>query len=255
MAARSSLAESSLADPARLLAAWEAGAGAPGLARGCAVLGAAGLADPASLLDLPLGLVGYLGLRCHLTSFGSQVDALTACQACGATLDVALSLTGLLPGSAGAPPDQAPARALDLAGGVVTVRSPTVRDLIAAAADPDPRGALVRRCGQGPGSAPVEVAGLGPDELALVDETLEDLTGPGLITVRAACPDCGAQVAALLDPAALLWQQVQDAAPALLRDVATLAAAFGWSEREILALPAARRQVYLQLAAAQAAGR
>ena len=96
-------ARSSLADPARLLAAWEAGAGAPELARGCAVLGAAGLADPASLLDVPVGLVGTLGIRCFLTSFGSQVDALTACQACGATLDVALSLTELLPGQADVP--------------------------------------------------------------------------------------------------------------------------------------------------------
>ena len=48
---------------------------------------------------------------------------------------------------------------------------------------------------------------------------------------------------------------MQDAAPALLRDVATLAAAFGWSEREILALPAVRRRAYLQLAAMQSAGR
>ena len=253
-------ARSSLADPARLLAAWAASAGAPELARGCAVLAAAGLADPTSMLDLPLGLVGYLGVRCHLTSFGSQVDALTACRACGATLDLALSLTELLPSpdtvlDQDGPADPAPTRTLRLADGVVTVRSPTVRDLIAAAADPDPRGALVRRCAQGPGSAPVEVAGLGPDDLALVDEALEELSGLGLITVRAACPDCGEPVAALLDPAALLWQQVQDAAPALLRDVATLAAAFGWSEREVLALPAVRRRAYLQLAAAQAAGR
>jgi hypothetical protein len=252
-------ARSSLADPARLLAAWEAGAGAPELARGCAVLAAAGLADAVTVLDLPLGLVGYLGLRCHLTSFGSQIDALAVCQACGATLDVALSLTELLPSpetvpAQDGPGDPAPARTLRLAGGVVTVRSPAVRDLLAAAADADPRGALVRRCAQGPGSAPVEVAGLGPDELALVDEALEDLSGLGLITVRAACPDCGEPVAALLDPAALLWQQVQRAAPVLLHDVATLAAAFGWSEREILALPAVRRRAYLQLAASQAAG-
>jgi len=246
-------ARSSLADPARLLAAWEAGAGAPELARGCAVLGAAGLADPASLLDVPVGLVGTLGIRCFLTSFGSQVDALTACQACGATLDVALSLTELLPGQDGAE-DPAPERTLPLASGVVTVRSPTVRDLLAAAADRDPRGELVRRCAQRAGAA-VELADLGPGELALVDEALEELSGLGLITVQAACPDCGQPVAALLDPAALLWQQVQGAAPALLRDVATLAAAFGWSEREILALPAARRYVYLQLAAVQAAGR
>ena len=247
-------ARSSLADPARLLAAWEAGAGAPELARGCAVLVAAGLADPASLLDLPLGLVGSLGIRCYLASFGAQVDTLTACHACGATLDVALSLAALAPGP-GDPGDPAPARTLPLAGGTVTVRSPTARDLLAAAADRDPRGALVRRCAQWPGPVPVEVAGLGPGELAQVDEALEDLSGLGLITVRAACPDCGEPVAALLDPAALLWQQVQGAAPALLRDVATLAAAFGWSEREILALPAVRRRAYLQLAAAEAAGR
>jgi len=251
-------ARSSLADPARLLAAWEAGAGAPELARGCAVLGAAGLADPASLLDLPVGLVGLLGIRCFLTSFGPRVDALTACQACGATLDVALSLTELLPGQSDVPgldgAEEPPERTLPLARGVVTVRSPTVRDLLAAAADRDPRGELVRRCAQRAGSA-VEVADLGPGELALVDEALEELSGVGLITARAACPDCGQPVAALLDPAALLWQQVQGAAPALLRDVATLAAAFGWSEREILALPAARRHVYLQLAAVQAAGR
>ena len=252
-------ARSSLADPARLLAAWEAGAGAPELARGCAVLGAAGLADPASFLDVPVGLVGTLGIRCFLTSFGSQVDALTACQACGATLDVALSLTELLPGQADVPgqdgaEEPPPERTLPLARGVVTVRSPTVRDLLAAAADRDPRGELVRRCAQRAGAA-VELADLGPGELALVDEALEELSGLGLITVQAACPDCGQPVAALLDPAALLWQQVQGAAPALLRDVATLAAAFGWSEREILALPAARRHVYLQLAAVQAAGR
>ena len=249
-------AQPSLADPARLLAAWEAGAAAPELARGCAVLAAAGLADPASLLDLPVGLVGIFGIRCCLTSFGPDVDALTACQACGATLDVPLSLTALLPGPEdGAPEDPVPTRTLSLAGGTVTVRSPTVRDLLAAAADRDPRGTLVRRCAERPSSAPVDVADLGDGELALVDEALEELSGLGLITVRAACPGCGEPVAALLDPAALLWQQVQDAAPALLRDVATLAAAFGWSEREILALPAVRRRAYLQLAALQSAGR
>ena len=44
----------------------EARAAAPELARGCAVLAAAGLADPASLLDLPVGLVGIFGIRCCL---------------------------------------------------------------------------------------------------------------------------------------------------------------------------------------------
>jgi hypothetical protein len=249
-------ARSSLADPARLLAAWEAGAAAPELARGCAVLAAAGLADTASLLDLPLGTVAISIQRCHLTTFGPQVDAVTACQACGITLDVGLSLTGLRPDPADPPADPDPTRALELTGGTITVRPPTVRDLLAAAADPDPQGVLVRRCAQrsGPERQPVEVTDLGPGDLALVDEALEDLAGLGLITVSATCPGCGEPVAAMLDPAALLWQQVERAAPALLRDVATLAAAFGWPEREILALPAVRRRAYLQLVAMQAEG-
>lgn len=247
-------AQPSLADPARLLAAWEAGAGAPELARGCAVLAAAGLADAVTVLDLPLGTAGILMQRCHLTSFGPRVDAITACQACGATLDVSLSLTELLPGPPDAALDPEP-RTLALAGRTVTIRPPTARDLLAAAADPDPRGVIVRRCAQRDGREPAEVAELSDDELALVDEALEDLSGAGLVTVRATCPDCGELVAAVLDPAALLWQQVQRAAPALLHDVAMLAAAFGWSEREILALPPARRRAYLALASESTAGR
>jgi hypothetical protein len=248
------------ADPARLLAAWEAGAAAPELARGCAVLAAAGLADPAGVLDLPVGEVGARAVRCHLDAFGPRVDALTTCAGCGTTLDVALSLTALLPGPAASGGENGhggpvPARTLSLAGGTVTVRPPTVRDLLAAAADRDPRGALVRRCAQRPGGSPVAEADLGADGLALVDEALEDLASLGLITVRSRCPDCGEQVVAVLDPAALLWQQVQGAAPALLREVATLAAAFGWDESAILALPAFRRHAYLQLANVPTAGR
>ena len=79
------------------------------------------------------------------------MDALTACQACGATLDVPLSLTALLPGPEdGAPEDPAPTRTLSLAGGTVTVRSPTVRDLLAAAGTAIPAARLSAAARSGP---------------------------------------------------------------------------------------------------------
>ena len=46
---------------------------------------------------------------------------------------------------------------------------------------------------------------------------------------------------------AFLWAEIHAWAQQLLRDVHTLAIAYGWSETEVLALPAARRRAYLDL--------
>jgi hypothetical protein len=54
-------------------------------------------------------------------------------------------------------------------------------------------------------------------------------------------------VQAALDAAALTWAQVRAAAGRLLGDIADLAAAFGWTEAEVLALPERRRAAYLEL--------
>ena len=66
--------------------------------------------------------------------------------------------------------------------------------------------------------------------------------------MRLACPECGSDVAAEVDPVALLADRVSDEVRDLLGDVAELAAAFGWSETEVLQLSEARRRAYLDLA-------
>jgi hypothetical protein len=118
---------------------------------------------------------------------------------------------------------------------------------VAVAAAADPAAALLARCVTAAGGSPVDVAALPEDVRVEVDAAAEQLAGPGSVVVRVDCPECGAQARAPLDVPALLWERVRLAAPALLEQVAELAAAFGWSEAEVLALGPARRSAYLAL--------
>jgi hypothetical protein len=47
------------------------------------------------------------------------------------------------------------------------------------------------------------------------------------------------------DIVTFLWREIENLAGHLLRDVHTLASAYGWRESDILALSAARRDFYL----------
>ena len=61
------------------------------------------------------------------------------------------------------------------------------------------------------------------------------------------CPDCGHRWQMLFDIAAFLWTEIAVAAKRLLREVHTLARAYGWREADILSLSAARRQFYIEM--------
>jgi hypothetical protein len=94
---------------------------------------------------------------------------------------------------------------------------------------------------------PVNPAGLAEDVCRQVDAAAEELAGAAGLVIRTTCPACGTDVSAPLDVAGLLWEQVAAAAPAVLAEIAELAAAFGWSEADVLGLTPARRRVYLDL--------
>ena len=54
----------------------------------------------------------------------------------------------------------------------------------------------------------------------------------------------------LFDIAEFFWTEISAQAQRLLREIDALARAYGWTEHEILSLPAQRRQTYLELIAA-----
>lgn len=61
------------------------------------------------------------------------------------------------------------------------------------------------------------------------------------------CPACSASFEEGLDLSSFLWAEIERQALRLLRDVHTLAAAYGWSELEILALTPVRRAAYIEM--------
>ncbi|MEU2684101.1 hypothetical protein ABZ654_09530 [Streptomyces hygroscopicus] len=69
------------------------------------------------------------------------------------------------------------------------------------------------------------------------------------VTLKVACPACGAATRAELDIASYLWAELDHWARDLLLDVHLLATAYGWSEPQILALSPLRRRYYLELCA------
>jgi hypothetical protein len=64
------------------------------------------------------------------------------------------------------------------------------------------------------------------------------------------CPSCGLNFSVVLDAASFLLQELDARATQMLRDVHVLASQYGWSESDILSMPASRRTRYLELIAA-----
>lgn len=237
------LPEGRLTDPARLLDAWEAGSVVSGVARDAVLLHACGaVADLDEALDLGLGELSALAVHLHVSSFGDVVEGLLRCGTCEEVLEVPVRLSALP-----APAGDGVATVRTSTCPALRVRVPTTRDLLAVAEQPDPAAALLARCVTTVAGAAVDVAALPPQARVEVDAAAEQLAGPASVVVRATCPGCGTEARAPLDVPAVLWERVRVAAPRVLEEVAELAAAFAWSEAEVLGLSPARRRAYLSL--------
>ncbi len=204
-----------------LLAAWETGAARRPLDRALAVLwaAAAGGGDPAGL---PLAERDRRLLAVQAKTFGTVMGARATCPSCGMELEMELD-PRVLAGSLDTD-DCGPLRPL------------TSRDLAAAAAAGDPAAALRAR-----------IAGpdLDPDAAAAADRAIAEAAERSELSTHLTCADCGAEWTETLDVPAFVWAEVEAAAVGLLNEVAELAAAYGWAERDILAMSPSRRSAYL----------
>jgi hypothetical protein len=120
-----------------------------------------------------------------------------------------------------------------------------VGDLRAPPADGDD---LLDRCiiaARRDGAA-MEPRALPPDARDAVEEAMSAADPGAELMIGLLCPACGSAWEDVLDPALFVWVATEDTARHLVADVAELASAFGWSEHEILALPATRRRLYLE---------
>ncbi|WP_299302792.1 hypothetical protein [uncultured Litoreibacter sp.] len=100
-------------------------------------------------------------------------------------------------------------------------------------------------------SAEEDAAAFTEDDLAEIDAALDAATPDISESIVTSCPACAAQTATVIDPLEFAFPN----AAALDRDTHLIASAYGWGERDIHALPSARRRRYAQMIAAEARGR
>src|SRR5262249_55136619 len=144
--------------------------------------------------------------------------------------------------------DEAPE--FDLEDLRVKIRAPNSLDLAAAAVAgdvPTARRLLLQRCilpAQDSDASMVEK--LSENALAAVAEKFARTDTEPDMRLDVACTDCAYRWQLSFDIASFLWSEVSTLARRHLREVHTLAWAYGWSEVDILAMSPARRQFYLE---------
>jgi hypothetical protein len=234
---------------ADLLALWESGKALHTLDWGLlAVNTMFPETQPDSAADWPIGRRNRALVEMQLACFGRTLRGWTSCRRCAEKLEFALDGLALAEGPL-------PEQGESIVANGRTFRLPTSRDLARVAAEDDPSKAAV---------ALVEMCRIdgevGPVERCFtteIDWTEEDLDAIGdkmaladplgEIMLHFDCPECGEVFDDNLDLSTFLRAEIEGRAKRLLREVHTLASAYGWSEAEILALNPARRQFYLEM--------
>ncbi len=219
-----------------LLELWERGSSLHPIDRALLAIAAAEPGEPyAALADWPLGRRNAALARLRRECFGSALTGWVACPQCGERLEFSFDVGTLL--------DERTDAAAQLIADGRSFRALTSRDLASVAAEIDERAAaqkLLRLCS-------AEEREFTDEELEALGERLAEADPLAETLLDFACAACDQRWQEPLDIAAWLWAEIEARARRLLYDVHALAAAYGWTEHEILSLSEPRRAVYLEM--------
>jgi predicted RNA-binding Zn-ribbon protein involved in translation (DUF1610 family) len=232
--------------PEKILDVWEAGRQQHELDRALTLLSAASPElSRDELADLTIGERNARLLRLREGILGAGAAAISECPRCGERVEFPLDTRTL----DHAEEPSSTAREIEVNGARVRFRLPTSRDMAGAVAAADQsRGVrcLIERCVVEP-SPPEEL----PEEIVeAVGEAMVKADPQAEIIISLGCPNCGRHWELLFDIAYFFWNEIAAQAQRLVCEIDVLARAYGWTEREILSLPAQRRRTYLEMLAA-----
>jgi hypothetical protein len=161
----------------------------------------------------------------------------TDCPECGEKIELSLNCSDLHSAAESEPP---PELAVQSNEREMRFRLPTSADLVAVGSPEE----LLERCLLSGGNHLTE------DVVAVAGEKMSSADSMADVHLALNCPSCGHKWEAPFDIVAFLWREISATARRLLREVHTLASAYGWTESEILALSAARRGLYVEMISA-----
>lgn len=223
-------------------------AGNPGVESAVALLANIVHRDDGAALDwsaLAMTDIDVLLLSLRQRVVGDRLSAEVVCEAdaCGERVDIVFSIADYI--NHHRPRMPVHLAAVDetwfrLDGTDVEFRVPSVSDQLAIASEERPEQALVRRCIRRPETGPRARRRVETAMEAMAPSLASELTGT--------CPECGAAVSAWFDPLQYVLRELREQAAFVYDDVCAIARLTHWSEADILALPAARRARYADLA-------
>lgn len=232
---------------ASVIEVWERGLGQAPVERALTLL-AACADDPAE--NLPALSVGQRDARLtevYRRLFGETLEAYAECPQCGERLEYSIPARELQGAAAG---EGNAALKLMSGGATLQLRLPNSLDLMAAGrcgSVDEAREMLARRCIVSQGLPD----GLLPDGLIEeIAERLRTAEPEAEQLIQLTCIECSHRWQLVLDIERFLWMKLGVLAKRLLREVHVLARAYGWSEAEILAMAAVRRQLYIEMVGA-----
>ncbi len=219
---------------ATLLNVWEQGRDQDPIRRAIGLLTAAcPELSAAGAAELPVGDRDLRLLTLRESVFGPELNGLADCPNCGEHVEMSFRVEQIRLDA----PIEAEFR-LPAAGCELHARVPNSADLVAATSRRD----LLLRCILSP---PASGEQWSDEVLNLLESRMAQADPQANIQLALGCPACGNSWLALFDIVGYFWREIDTWARRVLRDVHTLASAYGWSEAEILALSPWRRQFYL----------
>ena len=234
-----------------VIRAWEAAGGGDGAGRCISMLTAMRpQMDKESAAALPLGMRDSLLMELRTALFGDAIEAFAECPQCLERLEYAFPVSELCQG--GKAPLKGPI-IVEASGYRVQLRLLDSDDLAAAGACSgieEARRSLLKRSviGTWRDSHAAAIEDLPAVVIERVSDALAEADPLADLNIDLQCAGCGNAWAVAFDIGSLLWTELNALAKRLMREVHTLAQAYGWREADILAMSPARRQFYLELA-------
>jgi hypothetical protein len=234
----------------QLFDVWERGLSSTPAARALAILAASEpAADADELRRRSVGRRDAELLRLRAATFGRELTSIASCTECGESLEWSVDAAALLSQSATQPAGETEIAA---DGFTIRFRPPTAGDVdslppaaaegVAALEDELLARCVlaIRRNGQ-----EVGVGALSSAARHALSEAIAAADPSAELRVAAVCPSCSTATEALLDVPSFFWAEIEAWVARTAADVHALARAYGWSEREVLAMSPQRRRLYL----------
>lgn len=183
-------------------------------------------------------------------TFGATLNGFAQCPRCAERLEFAVAVPDLRAESTA--DGGAQERELVSEGLVLRFRPLNSWDLAAVAGCEDVEAArrlLMQRCVRQP-SGEEEASSLNElseEVVAQLALRIADCDPQAEVLLSLNCPACDHHWRALFDIESFFWTEICTQAQRLLREVHTLARAYGWREVDILSMSAIRRQMYLEM--------